>query len=310
MFVKNSAIARKMGGLLLAIALLCASFAGAGAGEVPMVEGGMPSLTPRLPKTVTQYDVDFETKEWRPVRSWTYTYENGYPVLVDCCEFEFDAHTLTAYEYVFENGLPVSRTSTDEEYGNTTTVEYNRGRPYNITTRSGDGSYISRDCFQYANGDDYFTLLLHENHSVFPDEPEMNDDAEEVDAVNVTTVNGLLVRTVNTGMYANWSPAEEKQWLRFNGTYTASYDGDGIVVCTSCVMREGRSGIDGRFEAFRENGLVTEATELYPEGSSWSGMTRFSFEYTETEMSLARYATMINSFLMGESNNYYKYFWY
>ncbi len=65
-----------------------------------------------------------------------------------------------------------------------------------------------------------------------------------------------------------------------------------------------------RFEAFRENGLITEATVLYPEGTSWAGSTRFVFEYTDMEMSHGRYATMINSFLMGESNNYYKFFWY
>ena len=32
-----------------------------------------------------------------------------------------------------------------------TTVEYVKGRPYNITTRSDDGTYISIDRFQYAN---------------------------------------------------------------------------------------------------------------------------------------------------------------
>lgn len=179
-----------------------------------------------------------------------------------------------------------------------------------ITTRSDDGTYISIDRFQYANGDEYFTLLLHENHSVFPEAPEMNDDSEEVDAVSVTSSNGLLVRTVNTGMYANWGTEDEKEWLRFNGTYTASYDGGGIVVSTSSVLRTGPSGIDGRYDAFREDGLITEATVLYPEGSSWTGMTHFVFEYTDMEMSRGRYATMINSFLMGESSNYYKYFWY
>lgn len=308
--MKQSAIAKHLIASLLVATMLCASFAGVRAEEVLMNEGGVPSLTPRLPKTVTEYNVDFETKAWIPIRSWSYTYEHGYPVLVDCYEIEFGTHSLTAYEYEFENGLPVSRTSTDEARGYVTTVEYVNGRPYNTTTRSDDGTYISKDRFQYANGDDYFTLLLHENHSVFPETPEMNDDSEEVDAVSVTSSNGLLVRTVNTGMYANWGAEVEKEWLRFNGTYTASYDGDGIVVSTSSVMRAGRSGIDDRFEAFRENGLITEATVLYPEGSSWTGSTRFVFEYTDMEMSHGRYATMINSFLMGESNNYYQYFWY
>ena len=67
-----------------------------------------------------------------------------------------------------------------------TTVEYVKGKPYNITTLSNDGVYTGRNYFQYAGGDDYFTLVLHEHHSVYPDEPDMNDDAEEVDAVSVT----------------------------------------------------------------------------------------------------------------------------
>ena len=115
--MKRSAIAKHLIASLLAATMLCASFAGVRAEEMQMDEGGVPSLTPRLPKTVTEYNVDFESKEWRPIRSWTYTYENGYPVLVDCCEIEFGTHSLTAYRYEFENGLPVRRTSTNEDNG-------------------------------------------------------------------------------------------------------------------------------------------------------------------------------------------------
>ena len=300
----------KMMALLLAAMLLCALSVCAGAEDFPMDEGGVPSLTPRLPEKVTEYGLDADTGEWMPVRSWTYTYQNGYPVLVDCHEIEYDSHSLTAYEYAFEKDLPVSRTSTHESTGTVTKVEYVGGKPYSITARSEDGTFTSIDRFQYANGDDYFTLLLHESHGVFPEAPEMNDDSEEVDSVSVTASNGLLVRTVNTGMYANWGAGTEKEWMRFNGTYAASYDGDGIVVSTSCVLRAGYSGIDGYFETVRESGLVTEAAILTLEDGAWTATTRFVFEYTDLEMSRGRYATMINSFLMGESNNYYKYFWY
>lgn len=309
MKTKNCAMERILA-LLTAVMLLCTLFGCAAAEEEPTDEGGVPGLTPHLPQKVTEYDLDYETKTWQPVRSWTYTYENGYPVLVDCHEIDLDVHVVSAYQYEFENGIPVKRTFTDETYGRVTTVEYVKGKPYNITTLSNDGVYTSRDYFQYAGGDDYFTLVLHEHHSVYPDEPDMNDDAEEVDAVSVTSANGLLVRTINTGMYANWIPSTEKEWLRFNGTYSATYDSDGIVVSTSVVYRTGNSGVDGRFDAYRENGLITEATVLNPDGTSWSGMTRFVFEYTDTEISAARYAIMINSFLLGEENNYYKFFWY
>lgn len=307
---KNGRRPVKRMALLLAAMLLSMPLACA-AEESQIEEGGIPSLNPRLPQSVTEYTLDFESKEWLPARTWTYTYENAYPVLIDCYEEEGDFHTVIEYQYEFEGDLPVKRTSVNEQTGNETTVEYVKGRPYNVFSKSGDGrTYISRDHYQYANGDDYFTLFLHEHHSIFPDDPEMNDDAEEVDSVSVTSSNGLLVRTVNTGMYANWAPTTEKEWLRFNGTYSASYDGDGIVDTVFSVSRVGRSGVDNRFEAYREDGLVREATVLSQDGTSWSGMTRYTFEYTDTEISAARYATMINSFLMGEENNWYRYLWY
>ena len=66
MIMKRSAIAEHLTAFLLAAAMLCSSFPGVRA-EGAMAEGGVPSLTPRLPKTVTEYNVDFETKAWVPI---------------------------------------------------------------------------------------------------------------------------------------------------------------------------------------------------------------------------------------------------
>ena len=122
---------------------------------------------------------------------------------------------------------------------------------------------------------------------------------------------GLLVKTVNTGMYANWGGEEAEEWLRFSGTYTAEYDGDGIVAETSAVHRVGPSGTDNRFELTREDGAVAEGVCYAPgEGDTWLAVSRFTFEYTDTETTPSRYAQMINSFLMGSENSYYKYNWY
>ena len=55
---------------------------------------------------------------------------------------------------------------------------------------------------------------------------------------------------------------------------------------------------------------MTEAVVLYPYSNSWTAMSKFVFTYADETMPLSRYATMINSFLLGEENNYYKYYWY
>lgn len=297
--------------LITLLAALILDFASlAGAEEEWPGEGSVAGLTPRLPKTVTEYAMDFETKQWEATRLWTYTYENGYPVLVDCFDLYEDTHYLTTHRYTFQGGVPVTRETTDDGSDVVARVQYSQGRPYHIFKQDARQTMVSADYFQYANGDDYFTQLLHTYSAFDPEHPEYIEQMEETDAISVTANNGLLVRTVNTGMYANWNPETPKEWLRFDGTYAAVYDCDGIVICTSSVHRTGYSGIDDRFEAIRENGLITEATVLSRDINGWSGLSKFVFEYTEEEMPASRYATMINSFLMGEENNWYKFFWY
>ncbi|MBR6953576.1 MAG: hypothetical protein IKH77_00850 [Clostridia bacterium] len=267
-------------------------------------------VRPRLVRTVTEYGVDFDTQEWTPVRTWSYSYENGYPVSVDRYEIDADNHVITSFSYVFDGDLPTERKSLDDDGNLLSVTEYHNGRVYNVIEEDEDRRNVLY--YQYGNGDEYFTLVLRDERIRNTEDPEgVSDYSEEVDAISVTTENGLLVKTVNTGMYANWSDREEKEWLRFSGTYTAEYDEDGIAVLTSAVHRVGPSGVDGRYELTKADGVVTGGSCFIPEeNDSWLETARFTFEYTDTETTPARYAQMINSFLMGTESSYYKYNWY
>jgi len=265
---------------------------------------------PRLVKTVTEYGVDYDTEEWIPLRTWDFTYENGYPVSIDLHELDADMHVKTAFTYVFEDGVPVERRTFDQDGVLRSVTEYKGGFVYNVSEEN--DSRRNALYYQYGNGDGYFTMVLRDEHSRFTEGDQSIDSyAEEVDAVSVTVRDGLLLKTVNTGMYANWGGEEPKEWLRFSGTYTADYDDDGIVAVTSATHRVGPSGTDGRYELKKADGAVTEGVCYVPENDGgWSRTARFSFEYTDTAITPARYAQMINSFLMGSESAYYKYNWY
>ena len=141
---------------------------------------------------------------------------------------------------------------------------------------------------------------------------EVSGDKEEMDSITVVSNGGLLVKATNTGMYANWNTGEKKEWQRFNGTYTVEYDADGIAALASGVFRAGPSGLQNKFAVTKENGRVTEAIVLIPnnETGGYDEFSKFTFEYADTEISDSRYAMMINSFLLGEANSYYRYLWY
>ena len=267
-------------------------------------------IRPRLVKTVTEYAMDFETNAWVPARNWDFTYENGYPVMIDMHEIDADMHVITTFAYVFEDGVPAERRTYDADGSLLSVTEYRNGSVYNVYEEN--DLRKSALFYQYGNGDAYFTMVLRDERSQDAlDSQDAGDHAEEVDAVSVTVQNGLLFKTVNTGMYANWGGEEAKEWLRFNGTYTAEYDKEGIVKITSAVYRVGPSGIEGRFELTRADGLVTEGVRYFPEhGGDWFADARFTFVYTDIETTSARYAQMINSFLMGSESAYYKYNWY
>ena len=58
--------------------------------------------------------------------------------------------------------------------------------------------------------------------------------------------------------------------------------------------------------------MVTQVVKLQPDYGTdeWRGAEKYVFEYTDIEMSPARYAAMVNNTILGDMNNYYCYFWY
>ena len=200
-----------------------------------------------------------------------------------------------------------------------------KGLVNRIQTFDSTGRKVGEQVFQYGNRDEYFTLVLHENIISPPEEPVV-DHMEEVDSVIVTSENGLLRKTVNDGLFANYNDDEEKIWTRFNGSYTANYDANGILDNTTAVFSSfPGSGNQYKFDLTIEDGRVTEAVRnLWEHGDTengedastdesegkWAPEVRVVFEYTDAEISRARYASMINYFLLEGGSNYYIYNWY
>lgn len=217
---------------------------------------------------------------------------------------------------------------THSDPGNDGTVKVSytkKGLVNRIRTFDSTGRKIGEKVFQYGNRDEYFTLVLHENIISPPEEPVI-DHMEEVDSVMVTRENGLLRKTVNDGLFANYNDEEKKVWTRFDGSYTANYAANGILDNTTAVFRSfPGSGNQYKFDLTVEDGRVTEAVRSIwgpadttaEEGASdgesegvWNPDAKFVFEYTDTEISQARYASMINYFLLEGGGNYYIFNWY
>ena len=171
----------------------------------------------------------------------------------------------TFLNYTFEKNIPKTCSVTYDYSDEKKTIEYNDGSVYNLHVEY-EGGGFSDTWYQYANGDGFFTSLFREDHiagtDFFPEQ-----FAEETDSVQITVENGLLKKTVNSGYYANWNEREPKKWLRFNGTYTAEYDSDGIAKTMSAVFRNGKDGIQYQIVVKKVNGVITEAVAKQPDGS-------------------------------------------
>ncbi len=298
---------------LLAVVMVAAGMAScSGSGQT---SAGVTS--PALMSRVTKYEIDYQTGEWYLKEVTDYEYENAYPVSVKSHDYDADMDSSRTYKYKFTGDLPSVMKSFDEEGNHDTTVSYtkkglrNREHYY-------DPNSEREVIYQYGNRDEYFTLVHHESRSGEPDNPEgPKDHMEEVDSVIVNAADGLLQKTVNDGLYANWGDTEPKEWQRFMGSYTAEYDANGIVNKTSAVFSVGvSSGDQEKVELTIEDGRVTEAivsnygyTSETDEGK-WENATKYVFEYTDIEISAARYAAMINNVVMEGGGTYYIYNWY
>jgi len=311
-------ITRQLSGILVLI-ISAALLSSCGAGSAANIS------KPALVSKVTKYEIDYSNDElpWTEVCSYEYEYKDGYPVSEKLTEQ--DSTFTTDFEYVLEDGKPVSMTHYDQGSGDEVKVSYTGdGLVDRVLSYDQTGRKTGEKVFQYGNKDEYFTLVLHENIISPPEEPVL-DHMEEVDSVIITSENGLLRRTVNDGIFANYNDEEEKIWRRFDGSYTANYAANGILDNTTAVFSTfPGSGNQYKFDVTVKDGKVTEVTrngwvpadtegeEASTEESDgvWDPDVKFTFEYTDTEISPARYASMINYFLLEGGGNYYYYNWY
>ena len=175
------------------------------------------------------------------MRRTRFRYENGYPVEKAVTYPESNEIELTFFEYEFADGLPVSMSQTVNGSSSVRTTEYKDALPYEILIESGGGISRSRILLQYTDRGPYFTLLFSSREES-GGEGGVPFVMEEADSVSVTLKGGVMVRSVNTGIYANWNEGDEREWMRFNGTYTAYYDDNGILTGTSSAFRAGPLG--------------------------------------------------------------------
>lgn len=265
----------------------------------------------KLLSCVDTYQWDYEYEDWELSETATFKYENGYPVLIEKLENYAGAKPiLTNITYTFDGDLPLTRTEIKESDDSKTTFEYSAGRVYNVRQENiGSGSY-AKQMYQYGYGDGYFTMVLHDT---FRAGNESNPDVhmEEVDSVSVTTENGMLKSTTNTGIYAYWSEQEEKKWIRFRGVYTADYDTDGIVSLMTADYAGYGAEPQAKYEVVKDNGMITEIIQYAPNGEGiWSPMKKYVFEYNDTEISAERYSLMMNDIIADHGGNYYIFNWY
>ena len=283
-----------------------------GIGEEIDDEPDQPSdIEHKLLSSVRKYQKDFETGEWELSDTTTIKYENSYPVLFDLLEsYDGAEHIQTNITYTFDGDIPLTRTEINEAQNLKTTVEYSNGRVYNVKDETINTGSYSKLMYQYGHGDDYFTMVLHD---VFREGNEANPDVhmEEIDSITITTENGLLKRTTNTGMYAYWGENQEKKWIRFNGVYTADYDSDGIASLLTADTASFGFQPNAKYEVIKKDGQIAEIVQYSPDGEGgWTTFYKYEFEYTDTEISAARYASMINYYITSHGGNYYIFNWY
>ena len=254
-----------------------------------------------LVDNVKVYQKNGENGKWAMQETRTYEYDrSGYPEKITTLQEDTDPIVVTN-QYTYANGKPASRKSTSS-LGTVETVTYENGNITTIVTTS--EGFKGTATYTYDKGNDaYFD-------SVFFDNATADDSMKEEDTVEVTTKNGYLKKTVNSGRYSNTNPGDEEEWMLFNGTYTANYDDNGILESTSVVYREGPP-VQEFWTLKMSGGQVLEAVHStkYDSGAVVEG-EKYVFTYSTNSVDKARYATMINSLIIGSDNNFYRYTWY
>ena len=274
--------------------------------------------SPALVSKVTRYEIDYQTGEWYQKEDTEFEYENSFPVSIKSHDYDAEMDSSQTFEYEFNGDLPVKMKRYNSDGDHDMTASYTKKGLRNRDHFYNEGG-TREIVYQYGNRDQYFTLVHHEALNYDPENPDgPKDHMEEVDSVIVTSEDGLLRKTVNDGLYANWGDLETKEWHRFFGSYTMEYDPNGIAALASAKFSIGtNSGPQEKYEVTISNGRVTEAVlsrNSFDQGSdeegTWEAAIKYVFEYTDTEISADRYASMINDFLLEGGGTYYIYNWY
>ena len=299
--------------LLLTAVMLAAGTAWIIFGGAAAVQAASKKSGPMLVKTVTIYQIDYNTKKWTKYLKMDYKYEKGYPTSIQTYDYT-NKHTSTSkLRYTFNGKLPKKMKKYNGEGKLEWTVNYFSDGT--INNMEGSDEYGKRQrIYQYGNGGPYFTLVMHYNALLDPEQGTPNGSMEEADSISVTTKNGLLKKTVNTGIYANVNEGEEKQWVRFNGLYRADYDSDGILKGTSAKFQYGPSGKEYNFKVKKKDGRITQVIRQNWQRKNgqgeWHDAEKIVFTYTDHKVDKQRYSMMINEHIIGTDNNYYIYSWY
>lgn len=297
--------------VILSLTLLVCSFAFAAPAQAATKKNADP---PALVSSVTHYEIDYNTKKWTKQSVRKYEYKKGYPTRIKFKEAYADKAEITTLKYTFRKSGAPNKMTSKGSFG-TLTVKYNgKGARYRETLKSDYST--EKKYFQFADNKSYFTAVLHDCEYYAEDGKTVDSTMEETDSISVTLKNGLLKKTVNTGMYANVNIGDKKTWQRFNGTYRADYDKNGILKETSAKFRMGESGKQNSFVVKRKNGRITQVIRRcwVPARNGkkgyWENEEKIVFRYTKKKISKKRYAMMINDAIIGSDNNYYFYNWY
>lgn len=300
---------KRIAAIVIGAGLLLSGFSGCFSTPVLAAE------EPMLVKTALQYDIDYSTGKWKKVMKTTYGYnDKGYPSSINTYDYAIKDSVKKTLTYTFNKNLPA--TMTEKTVGNELerTVTYNKyGQVDKSVSRIPSANSSDTSVYVYGTKN-YFSSVFHE--SIYLSgigKDQKYNFREESDTVSVSVRNGLLKKTVNRGIYANWNDPEKKDWLRFNGTYTVNYDTNGIAQITSAVFRTGtQSGNQLKFKVARTNGLVTKVVRYRwnVDSGKWEADQKTVFTYTDIPVSNVRYACMINAHIMGIHSNYYIFNWY
>ena len=146
---------------LIAAATLFASTVPAFAAEVNTAPStDIDGTKHRLVKSVKVYCADYDTNEWSLDYTQNVEYQNAYPTMIEQVYSDEEiGSSKILFEYTFENNMPKTSVIKNDADHETTKIEYNNGRVYNVHTDN-EGGGSSDTIYQYANGDGYFTSLL------------------------------------------------------------------------------------------------------------------------------------------------------